>query len=406
MAKQISFIHAADLHLDSPFVGLAQAPETIFEDVRESTFKAFANLVDTAIDKQVDFVLLAGDLFDNEKQSLKAQVRLRAGFEKLNEHRISVYLSYGNHDYIRGNVHPVTYPDNVYVFPGEDISRFTFEKKGEPLAAIYGFSYENRAVTSNKAAEYDIAVREVPFHIAMLHGSVENNTEHDTYAPFQIRKIIEKGFHYWALGHIHKRQVLHEDPPVVYPGNTQGRNRKETGEKGCYHVVMGQNNVSMDFIPLQAIQFLSMEIDVSDVKEIHQLEKKIREGVKKLASTEPVLLDLSLHSTNALLLDWETEGLVEEAVELVNEVMIYEKNWLYIFRLRSQVKDISRSSWKEDHFFGELHRQFADTDISPFLKELYQQKQARKYVKPLSAEEEQEIKRKAEQLLMYELVKK
>jgi len=405
MAKQVSFIHAADLHLDSPFKGLAHTPDSIFESIRESTFKAFENLVNTAIDKQVDFMLLAGDLFDNEKQSLKAQIRLKRGLEKLKQHHIHVYLSYGNHDYIKGNVHLVTYPDNVFIFPGENISYFTYEKNGNPLASIYGFSYENRAVTSNKANEFHIHHNEIPFQIAMLHGSVESNTEHDTYAPFQTRELIEKGFHYWALGHIHQRQSLATNPPVVYPGNTQGRNRKETKEKGCYHVVMTENDVTMDFIPLQAIQFLPLEIDVSDLKEIHQLEKTVHDALNKLASTEPVLTDLKLISNNSLLAEWENDGLIDEIIELVNGVKVQEKNWLYIFRYGARVHNFSSSKWKEDHFFGELQRQFSAQEIHPFMKELYQQRQARKYIGHLSAEEEQEIKNKAEQLLMHELLK-
>ncbi|MFA1819083.1 exonuclease SbcCD subunit D [Virgibacillus oceani] len=405
MAKQVSFIHAADLHLDSPFKGLAHTPDSIFEYIRESTFKAFENLVNTAIDKQVDFVLLAGDLFDNERQSLKAQIRLRRGFEKMKHHHIQVYLSYGNHDYIKGNVHPVTYPENVFIFPGEEVSHFTYEKNGNPLASIYGFSYENRAVTSNKANEFYIHNNEIPFHIAMLHGSVESNTEHDTYAPFQTRELTEKGFHYWALGHIHQRQLLATDPPVVYPGNLQGRNRKETEEKGCYYVVMAENDVSMDFIPLQAIQFLPIGIDVSSIKEIHQLERLIFEELNKLSLTEPALLDLSLISNNSLLGEWENGGLINEIIELVNDITTGEKNWLYIFRWRSQVHDFSSSKWKEDHFFGELQRQFSERAIDPFMKELYQQRQARKYIDQLSAEKEQEIKNKAEQLLMHELLK-
>src|SRR5690625_3427526 len=98
MANKISFIHAADLHLDSPFKGLTDLPEEIFTKVKESTFEALENLVQTAIDRKVDFILLVGDLFDHERQSLKAQVRLRRAFEDLMEHEINVYLSYGNHD--------------------------------------------------------------------------------------------------------------------------------------------------------------------------------------------------------------------------------------------------------------------------------------------------------------------
>ncbi len=226
MAAQISFIHAADLHLDSPFQGLKQTPEHIFSEIRESTFAALNRLVQAAIDKQVDFLLLAGDLFDNEKQSLKAQVRLRRAFETLAHHNINVYLSYGNHDFTGGSEHPVTYPDNVFIFPDERINHFTYEKKGQKLANIYGFSYEKRAVHENKAVQFQVKGRHIPYHIAMLHGSLHSNTDHDVYAPFHISDLTEKAFDYWALGHIHQRQILKEDPYIIYPGNLQGRSRK------------------------------------------------------------------------------------------------------------------------------------------------------------------------------------
>src|SRR5699024_6918698 len=122
MSQHVSFLHAADLHLDSPFSGLTHVPEHLFHDIRESTFTAFENLVETAIEKEVDFVLRAGDLFDNEKQTLKAQIHLRNGFQKLEKHHINVYVSYGNHDFVNGNVHPITYPDNVYEFTEEKVS--------------------------------------------------------------------------------------------------------------------------------------------------------------------------------------------------------------------------------------------------------------------------------------------
>src|SRR5690625_4101688 len=179
MENSISFIHAADLHLDSPFKGLTHIPDSIFYDVRESTFTALDNLVTTAINKQVDFVLLVGDLFDNENQSLKAQVRLRKAFEKLKSHHINVYLSFGNHDYINGNIHPIVYPDNVYIFPNENITAVNFKKNNEPVASIYGFSYENRSLKKNKANNYKIQNRAIPFHIAMLHGTINGNKDHD-----------------------------------------------------------------------------------------------------------------------------------------------------------------------------------------------------------------------------------
>src|SRR5699024_10326836 len=184
VTKSVRFLHAADLHLDSPFKGLARVPERILKEIRNSTFVALERLVETAIAKQVDFILLAGDLFDNERQSLKAQIKLRDLFTTLKEHHIYVFLSYGNHDYTNGNRYPITYPDNVFVFPDERVQSFPYEKNGEQLARIYGFSYENQAVLNNKATEFIPENNQAYFHIAMLHGSIHTNTEHDTYAPF------------------------------------------------------------------------------------------------------------------------------------------------------------------------------------------------------------------------------
>src|SRR5690625_1211028 len=175
----ISFIHAADLHLDSPFQGLTYLPESLFEKVRQSTFQALDKLIQTAINKKVDFILLVGDLFDNEKQSLKAQVHLRKAFEQLEQHGIVVYLSYGNHDFVNGNKHRITYPKNVHIFPNEIVTSYVYKKNGIELASIYGFSYENQAVVENKVNDYNIENNEIPFHIATLHGSVFGNKNHD-----------------------------------------------------------------------------------------------------------------------------------------------------------------------------------------------------------------------------------
>src|SRR5690625_7660876 len=153
LSKQISFIHAADLHLDSPFQGLSHIPEHLFKEVRESTFVALDRLVRLAIQEQVDFILIVGDLFDNERQSLKAQIRLRKAFQELEKHHINVYLSYGNHDHINGNIHAFTYSDNVFIFPSEKVSQFIHEKNGIPLLEINGFSYEKSTVLEYKKSK-------------------------------------------------------------------------------------------------------------------------------------------------------------------------------------------------------------------------------------------------------------
>lgn len=405
MAEEISFIHAADLHLDSPFKGLSNLPEQIFNEVLESTFAALDQLIEVAISKQVDFVLIAGDLFDNEKQSLKAQIRLRRAFEKLESQSIHVYLSYGNHDYIKGNRYPVTYPENVSIFPGEKVTNFTFTKDGADVAQIYGFSYENRAVFERKAKAYKISDETIPYHIAMLHGSIVSNTEHDVYAPFQISDLVEEDFNYWALGHIHKREILKDNPPMVYPGNIQGRNRKETGEKGCYHVILKDKQAELSFIPLQSIEFQSKKIDVSSCKQVHDLEKQI---LREITSTKgPQLIELTLTSDDPSLKEWERLKHVEDIVDLINETTVSGMNWKYIFRVSTDVKQVLIDEAMENgsHFIAELSHHLKETAILPYIGELYQHKQARRYLKPLSNEEEQEIKEEAKQLLIQELLK-
>lgn len=405
--KQLSFIHTADLHLDSPFKGLRNVPESIFKQIRNSTFQALDQLVAAAIQKKVDFVVIAGDLFDNEKQSLKAQIRLKRAFEELKKHNINVYVSYGNHDYINGNRYPVTYPDNVFVFPDEQVRSFTYMKDQQELAMIYGFSYEERGVVENKTTEYDIAKPDIPFHIAMLHGSVGGNKEHDVYAPFQVKDLVEKDFDYWALGHIHKRRILHERPLVVYPGNIQGRHRKETGEKGCYHVTLTKTDRKLSFIPLHSISFQPLTVDVSECKEVHQVEAAIQHHLKQIETKNAQLIDLTLTANHFKLKEWESEQLLEEIIDLVNETSIHRENWQYVFRVTVETESeaVDPELIHSEHFIGELFRQFEDTSIQPYLTDLYQHKQARKFMNPLTGEEEAVIKEKAKQLLMNELLK-
>ncbi|HLQ71546.1 MAG TPA: DNA repair exonuclease [Bacillota bacterium] len=408
MSQHVSFLHAADLHLDSPFSGLTHVPEHLFHDIRESTFTAFENLVETAIEKEVDFVLLAGDLFDNEKQTLKAQIHLRNGFQKLEKHHINVYVSYGNHDFVNGNVHPITYPDNVYEFTEEKVSHVVFKKDRVPLASIYGFSYENRSVHTNKASEYEIKDNHIPYHIAMLHGSISSNTEHDVYAPFQIRDLTESAFDYWALGHIHKRQVLHTDPVVVYPGNIQGRNRKETGEKGCYHVTLSPGHVETTFIPLETIQFRRHTIDASDCNEIHQLERKIHDSITmSMNKPSPQLISLRLTSHTEQLSNWNKEAYLDEIIGLINESLVLQTNWRYIFRFEVEEHEypMENDLLHGEHFAGELMRHFADVSIQPLLTDLFQHRKVRKYVSTPSEKEEETIKNKAKKLLIKELLK-
>lgn len=404
MKKEISFLHAADLHLDSPFQGISHAPKEIFADLRESTFTALDNLVTLAIEKKVDFVLLVGDLFDATEQSLKAQIKLRSACEQLQAHHIHVYMSFGNHDYLRGQKHFIAYPENVFIFPDETIQTFFYPKEDEPLAAIYGFSYEGRTILENKAKDYTLSHPTIPFHIATLHGSV-----HEQYAPFLLSDLTEKPFDYWALGHIHKRQRLHESPPIVYPGNLQGRHHKEAGEKGCYYVKLGKNHHALTFKSLHAIRFETYQVQIADCETINDVEDKIVKQLERESDrTTPVLIQLEIIGQDQRHHHWEQQGYFHDLVAFLNEKYTLEQPWLYLYRTSVTIKqeeDVLKAIGN-DHFFDELAKQFTDRSVEDVLAPFDRHTLGRKYVDQLSHQDKREIKEKAKQLIIHELMMK
>lgn len=401
--KEISFLHAADLHIDSPFQGLSTAPARIFSELRESTFKVLENLVKVAIEQNVDFILLVGDLFDHEIQSLKAQIRLRQAFEKLAQHDIDVFLSHGNHDYVAGNVHKVTYPENVKVFQTEEVSYFTYEKNGEKLANIYGFSYVQRVIKDNKAKEFKVQGNHIPFHIATLHGSIKNNVEHDVYAPFQISDLQKEPFNYWALGHIHKRQILHERPYIVYPGNTQGRNRKEHGAKGCYHVTINTKETNLEFIPLQAITFEKVALNLANYDDLYEAQRNLIQKLVDKVKDTPLLIDLQMKNSDTVSINKEHE--LEQFLELIHEESTEQSLWQYIYNVEIE-EPLEEVSAVGEHFITELIEQAKLLDVEDSIKELFEHSIGRKYVHNFTEEEKRKIKKRAKNLVLKNLLQK
>ncbi|WP_244943922.1 metallophosphoesterase family protein [Siminovitchia fortis] len=282
--EEIRFIHTADLHLDSPFLGLSQLPEKLFSRLQESTFSAFERVVDTAIEKDVDFVLLAGDLFDGEDRSIKAQARLRKQLQRLAENNIFAFITYGNHDHMGGDWVRLDMPENVHVF-SEKPEPFLFTAKNGVTVHVYGFSYPKRHVLTRKIDEYE-KVPGADLHIAMLHGSEEGQSgAHQPYAPFTTRELLRKGMDYWALGHIHKRKILHPDPYIVYPGNTQGRHRKEEGEKGCYLVTMTkEGQTELEFIETADVRWETLCIDLKETTGMTELYTSCTAAMESLGN--------------------------------------------------------------------------------------------------------------------------
>ncbi len=283
----LKFLHTADLHLDTPFKGLGEWNPWLAGKLKNATFKSFSRITDLAISENVDFVLIAGDVFDSENMSLAAQLKFVAELRKLSENGINSYFICGNHDHLTSWDRGLSLPSGTVRFDSSEVRKITHYRKGEAVADIYGISYQNSYVKEDLSLKYHKTGSAAPFSIALLHGMADIAGKDERYAPFSVKNILEKSFDYWALGHVHKRRILNEDPPVVYPGNPQGRDFGETGKKGCYIVEMetGRKPV-LSFTALQYVRFEEIELDITGHEDVTVVTDLIDQEIDALMSSD------------------------------------------------------------------------------------------------------------------------
>ncbi|MCC5909193.1 MAG: DNA repair exonuclease [Clostridiaceae bacterium] len=273
------FIHAADLHIDSPMKGLNKYEGAPIEQIKVATRKAFENLIDLCLIEEVKFLLLAGDVFDGDLQDANARLFFNHQIKRLTEKHIKVFIIRGNHDAASVITKQIKLPEGVVEFFTDKVGTEFIE---ELQVAIHGISFESRSETRNLALEYPLGEKGY-FNIGMLHTSLTGREEHENYAPCREQDLISKGYDYWALGHIHKRQVVQtQDPAIVYPGNIQGRNIKETGEKGCFLVtVKGGKITELNFRSLDVLRWNICEINLDKVTDRNVLYDKAKTALEE-----------------------------------------------------------------------------------------------------------------------------
>lgn len=286
----MKFLHAADLHLDTPFVGISNFSKDLQKQLQDSTYQAAETLFETAISEQVDFVILAGDVFDDTDSSLKAQMFLKDQFEKLRQADIKVYLIYGNHDYYRNDFAVIDFPENVHIFDQNVTTEALTAKDGQTVG-LTGFSYYQQHIQDSVVNDYPDRGK-FDYQIGILHAGVGD----DNYAPFQIHDLLEKGYDYWALGHIHKREILHENPLIVYPGDIQGRNQNETTPKGFYIVSVNDHVTQLKFVKSSLYTWTKASIEAKADDTINSLINKITD----LLDAPMTLLTLTINNAQAL----------------------------------------------------------------------------------------------------------
>lgn len=321
------FIHAADLHLDTPFEGIGQVAPRVAEALRDASLDAFDSLVELALARNAAFVVLAGDVYDGAERGVRAQLRFKRGVERLSDAGIRSLIVHGNHDpvatgwsAIRGD-----WPPLVTVFDHETVGSVTVEKGGEPVATVHGISFSRRAEAENLALRFP--QRSGPeLHVGVLHCNLGGNPEHDTYAPCSVDDLMKPGYDYWALGHIHQRTVVREGNPwIVYPGNLQGRSPKpsEQGAKGALVVdVDGRTVGQPEFVPLDVVRFLQIEVDVAAAPDLSTLHALLLDEADRLQSTldgRSALIRAVLAGRGSVHDDLAHEGASDELLEVLRD---------------------------------------------------------------------------------------
>ncbi|MEX2168088.1 MAG: DNA repair exonuclease [Pirellulales bacterium] len=290
-----TFLHAADIHLDSPLSGLDKYEGAPIDEIRNATRRALENLVVAAIQEKVSFVVLAGDLYDGDWRDCNTGLFFVSQMVRLKDAGIPVYLVAGNHDAASRMSRSLPLPANVNVFSTAAAQTFRLE---ELDVALHGQSFENQCTTSDLAKDYPAPVAGC-FNIGVLHTSLSGREGHGSYAPCSVECLRVKGYDYWALGHVHNRELIGTAPTIAFAGNLQGRHIREPGAKGCLLVnVANDHRAQVRFKALDVFRWESIELDVSEAHEVNDIMNAVATRAREArAAAEGLPLALRLTLT-------------------------------------------------------------------------------------------------------------
>ena len=294
------FLHAADIHLDSPLAGLRARAGARGDTIAGATRDTFVRLIDTALELQVAFLIIAGDVYDGDWKDYATPLFLGAQLARLERAGIPVFLLKGNHDAENVMTRRLTLPANVTVF---DARRPQTVRLAELGVALHGQSFASRDVTDNLARGYPPPVAGL-LNIGVLHTALDGRVGHAPYAPCTLADLVRHGYDYWALGHVHERAVLHEDPWVVFPGNLQARHANEAGPKGATLVTVAQGRIArVEPLILDTVRWARLDCDVAGCDRFDDLSGRLAEalaGAAAAAEGRPLAIRVRLVGLTAL----------------------------------------------------------------------------------------------------------
>lgn len=342
MSDSFRFVHAADIHLDSPLAGAGAAtPPAIRDALLAATFGAFGNLIRLCIDTKADALLIAGDVYDARDKSLRAQLEFVAGLRELDREGIRSFICHGNHDPLDGWEAGLSLPPSAHRF-GSEFAAVPLDPCHPERAVVYGVSYPSQRVVDNVVRGFRRS-DDAGFAIGLMHANVGSITGHENYAPCSLDDLASTGIDYWALGHVHTRAVLSPSAPAaVYPGNLQGRHVNETGERGAYVVTATESGaISLDFRPLDVVRWRRIEADVSRALTwegaLEAASAEIERALDESAN-RPVMYRLELRGRTPAYHDLLRPGSLEELQSRLNEEWGSQRPFAWCERITHRIR--------------------------------------------------------------------
>jgi len=338
------FLHTGDLHLDSPVEGLsAEAPPEVLAVLRAATTNAWNNVVGAAIGHQIDFVVIAGDVFEVASPTLLGQTRFRDGLARLADAGIASFVVHGNHDPLDGRTWApsLDFPATVHRFGTDAGESVPVMRDGREIARIHGRSYPQSVVRDNYAAGMR-AQPGSPFAIGLLHTNVGDRPGHHNYAPCSVEDLRASGMDYWALGHIHQPGQVLADPPAFYSGIPQGRDPGELGARGCYVVeVDAARRVTSSFVPTDVVRWHPLEVSIDALADDEAVRRACREAIGSALDASDgrsLVVRLRLTGRGPLHATLARPGYLDDLRQLLNE----ERNLALPFAWVESARDLTR----------------------------------------------------------------
>jgi len=361
------FVHTGDLHLDSPFVGLTtEAPSGVVATLREATLGAWTNIVELALAEQVNFLLVAGDAFEHANRTLRGQLAFRDGLARLAEAEIPSYVVTGNHDPLDGWEPSVTWPELAHRFPAKDVTARPVLRHGEEIARIHGISYHQRDIAANLARRFRRDA-DSPFAIGLLHANVGGLEGAQNYAPCTVGDLQASGMDYWALGHIHRHQVISaERPTAIYCGNPQGRDPGETDPRGCYLVTVDDTGRARpEFRAVDVVRWQLLDVPIGDLDTEEALVDAVTTAVDgaRIAADRSIVARVTLIGRGPLHASLAKPGLREDVRTSAQEHLGIAEPFGWIESVRDATRpaiDLDARRRSED-FVGDLLRRLDAT---------------------------------------------